>query len=98
MIYDWKKVDGNRCHQRRDTPDKNLTAPAFYVDWWEGTNHIPGFPLYTLAEDIPGHSQLFTVSGSILEAAVSGFRFDQLTFRISRIGRSSLPKNKGAVL
>ncbi|MDT7043588.1 hypothetical protein [Candidatus Nitronereus thalassa] len=48
---------------------KRLVAPAFYVGWQEGANHTEGFSLYTLLEEIPGHSQWSTVSGKTLEDA-----------------------------
>ncbi len=41
-------------------------APAFYVGWQEGANQFPGFSLYTLLEEIPGHAQWSTVSGKTL--------------------------------
>lgn len=44
-------------------------APAFYVGWQEGATEQLGFPLYTLIEEIPGHSQWSTVSGKTLEDA-----------------------------
>lgn len=52
--------------------DKAPMAPAFYVGWQEGSQQVPGFSLYTLIEEIPGHPQWSTVSDKTLEAA--GFK------------------------
>ena len=72
MIPVLKEFGGLHLAQRKVVQDKTRMAPAYYVGWQQGTNRIAGFALYTLMEDIPGHSQWATVSGKTLEAA--GFR------------------------
>ena len=63
-----KKQGRLRLSKRTDIQGTQL-APAYYVGWQEGTTQNKGFSLYTLTEEIPGHSQWSTVSGKTLEDA-----------------------------
>jgi len=65
----FKEFGGLRATPRKVVRDKAPMAPAFYVGWQPGTDHFPGFYLYTLIEDIPGHPQWSTVSDKTLQAA-----------------------------
>ena len=41
-------------------------APAVYLGYQPGYLHLPGFDLYQLTEDIPGHPKDSNVSGDTL--------------------------------
>lgn len=87
LIRDWKVVGKQTFPQRRNTPNKSPSAPAFYVGWQVGSPRIgEGVALYTLTEAIPGHCQWSTVSGNTLEAA--GFSLPSGTVAPQDLSRS----------
>lgn len=56
----------------KNEPQQNKEAPATYAGFQEGMADLPGFHLWNLTKDIPGHPAGSTVSSNTLEAA--GFK------------------------